>query len=154
VNFAYGHGIQAASKIYFDKSVEDLTIAQAAVLAAIPKAPSIYRPYTMEETSDGNFEISTDENNKIIYSKSNHDRALTVITKMYELSYINHDEYLEAKEEISDNQIGLKKSPEPSMYSYFTDALYDQVIQDIMKELFSDLPIEESRSQAIDYVLN
>lgn len=42
---AYGstnYGIESASRAYFDKSVEDLTIAEAATLAALPQAPSAY----------------------------------------------------------------------------------------------------------------
>ena len=44
---AYGaiHGIQKASKTFFDKPAAELTIAEAAILAAIPKAPSTYSPY-------------------------------------------------------------------------------------------------------------
>ncbi len=33
------YGVAAASLIYFDKSVHELTIAEAAYLAALPKAP-------------------------------------------------------------------------------------------------------------------
>ncbi|WP_332118917.1 penicillin-binding protein 1A [Azorhizobium caulinodans] len=39
------YGIAAAALTYFDKSVEDLNIQQAAYLAALPKAPSSYNPY-------------------------------------------------------------------------------------------------------------
>lgn len=40
------YGIQAAAKSYFNKNVEDLTLAEAAALAALPKAPSAMSPYT------------------------------------------------------------------------------------------------------------
>src|SRR3989344_477953 len=39
------YGIEAAAKTYFDKSAKDLNIAEAALLAAIPKAPSYYSPW-------------------------------------------------------------------------------------------------------------
>ena len=39
------YGIQAASQKYFNKNVGDLTIAEAAVLAALPQSPSRYSPY-------------------------------------------------------------------------------------------------------------
>ena len=39
------YGIAAASLEYFDKSIKDLTYTEAALLAALPKAPSKYNPY-------------------------------------------------------------------------------------------------------------
>ncbi|PIZ48853.1 MAG: penicillin-binding protein [Armatimonadetes bacterium CG_4_10_14_0_8_um_filter_66_14] len=44
----YGHncfGVQAAAKYYFGKPVEDLTLAEAALLAGIPRMPTYYSPY-------------------------------------------------------------------------------------------------------------
>src|SRR3954462_2264336 len=38
------YGVEAASQRYFNKSVRDLNVAEAATLAAIPKAPSRYNP--------------------------------------------------------------------------------------------------------------
>lgn len=38
------YGIAAASLVYFDKSVNELTVAEAAYLAALPKAPAILHP--------------------------------------------------------------------------------------------------------------
>ncbi|MEO4054023.1 PBP1A family penicillin-binding protein [Solibacillus sp. CAU 1738] len=43
----YGHGMygaEAASRYYFGKSASELTLAEAAMLAGIPKGPSIYSP--------------------------------------------------------------------------------------------------------------
>src|SRR5699024_10354975 len=48
----YGHGaygIEAASKLYFDKSASDLTLAEAAMLAGIPKGPTYYSPFNNME---------------------------------------------------------------------------------------------------------
>ncbi|QNM83675.1 PBP1A family penicillin-binding protein [Sphingomonas sabuli] len=38
------YGVQAASRAYFDKDVDDLTLSEAAYLAVLPKAPSNYDP--------------------------------------------------------------------------------------------------------------
>ncbi len=43
------YGIAAASLEYFDKSIKDLNYAEAALLAALPKAPSKYNPYKYPE---------------------------------------------------------------------------------------------------------
>ncbi len=39
------YGVEAAAQEYFSKHVEDLSLAEAAILAGIPKAPSRYSPY-------------------------------------------------------------------------------------------------------------
>ncbi len=39
------HGVQAAAENYFDKDVEELTLAECSMLAGLPKAPSRYSPY-------------------------------------------------------------------------------------------------------------
>lgn len=40
------YGVQAASQNYFNKDVSDLNLAEAAMLAGLPKAPSAYSPQT------------------------------------------------------------------------------------------------------------
>ncbi|MEK7096949.1 MAG: PBP1A family penicillin-binding protein, partial [Patescibacteria group bacterium] len=39
------YGIEEASKTYFGKNAKDLTIEEAALLAGLPQAPSLYSPY-------------------------------------------------------------------------------------------------------------
>lgn len=39
------YGIEAAAQTFFGKKAEDLTLAEAALLASLPKAPSYYSPY-------------------------------------------------------------------------------------------------------------
>src|SRR5262245_44903649 len=43
------YGVAAASLLYFDKSVHELTIPEAAYLAALPKAPSTLHPFRQRE---------------------------------------------------------------------------------------------------------
>lgn len=62
------YGIEEGSKTYFGKKAKDLTIAQAAFLAGMPQAPSLYSPYT----NPGLAKNRRDE----------------VLKKMYELGYI------------------------------------------------------------------
>src|SRR5262245_19320287 len=45
------YGIAAAATVYFGKSLDELTLAQAAFLAALPKAPSNYNPRTHKEAA-------------------------------------------------------------------------------------------------------
>lgn len=41
-------GVESASEIYFGKKVSDLTLAESAFLAGLPRAPSIYSPFSGE----------------------------------------------------------------------------------------------------------
>src|ERR1700689_4571118 len=43
------YGVAAASLLYFDKSVHELTVAEAAYLAALPKAPTTMHPFPQRE---------------------------------------------------------------------------------------------------------
>jgi len=43
------YGIEAAARTYFGKSTAELTVAEAALLAALPKAPSLYSPFKNPE---------------------------------------------------------------------------------------------------------
>ena len=79
------YGIAAASLEYFDKSVKELNYSEAALLAALPKAPSKYNPYkypdlakfrrnlVLENLEENNF-ISKKESIKLKMSKLNLQR--------------------------------------------------------------------------------
>ena len=52
IYFGHGaHGIQAASQLYFNKEVSELTIDEGALLASLPKAPNTYSPINNIEMS-------------------------------------------------------------------------------------------------------
>ena len=79
------YGIAAASLEYFDKTVGDLNYEEAALLAALPKAPSRYNPY------------------KSI--KKAKERRNLVLKNLYENSYINKNQY----EKLKKKKIKTKK---------------------------------------------
>ena len=66
------YGVAAASLEYFDKSIKDLNYAEAALLAALPKAPSKYNPYRNIELAKfrRNLVLKNLFDNKYIDSKS------------------------------------------------------------------------------------
>lgn len=72
------YGIEAASKSFFGKSAKDLTLSEAAYLAAIPQAPTYYSPY-------GNNRQKLD------------DRKNLVLDRMVNSGYITKDEGVTAK---------------------------------------------------------
>lgn len=45
------YGIEAAAQVYYGKSIKDLTVAQMAMIAGLPKAPSRYNPVANPERS-------------------------------------------------------------------------------------------------------
>ncbi len=72
------NGAESAAQTYFDKSAKDLTIAEAALLAAIPQNPSVYNPYNI----DGHADLI--------------DRQHTVISYMADQGYITKEQADEA----------------------------------------------------------
>lgn len=74
------YGIEAASKTFFGKSASNLSLAEAATLASLPKAPSYYSPF-------GN------HINELIGVKN------SVLARMKTLGYISDNAYQEALKE-------------------------------------------------------
>ena len=73
------HGVAAAALDYFDKSVHELTLAESAYLAALPKAPNNYHPFRERENAIG--------------------RRNWVLDRMLDNGYITAEEAAAAKEE-------------------------------------------------------
>ncbi len=73
------YGISAASQVYYDKKLEELSLAQAAMIAGLPKAPSKYNP------------VSNPERSLI--------RRDHILGRMYALGFIDEAQYDEAREE-------------------------------------------------------
>ena len=57
------NGVESASQTYFGKSAKDLTIDEAALLAAIPQSPTLYDPYN----TDGNDQLLARQQTVIDY---------------------------------------------------------------------------------------
>ncbi|MFZ7130907.1 MAG: transglycosylase domain-containing protein [Eubacteriales bacterium] len=151
VGFAYAWGVEAAAKTYFGKSVQDISVAQAAVLASIIKSPTYYKPYIIEEVEEDVYDIKKEEDGKIYYNEKNQTRALAVVKKMYELDHITKEERDEATEQLINNDFGLQDPPDNNIYSYFTDTLIENILDDLMaSENFNF----ESRQDAETYLFN
>ena len=74
INLGQGaYGIQMASRTYFGKNVDELTISEAAVLACLPKSPTKMNPVT--------------------YTEDNKDRRDTVLSRMKKHGLITEEEY-------------------------------------------------------------
>ena len=79
------YGVTAASITYFGKPLEQLNVAEAAYLAALPKAPSFYHPIRQKQRSIGrrNFVIrELNENGYISKKEADKYSAYTLSTKL------------------------------------------------------------------------
>lgn len=85
VYFGHGmYGVEAASKFFFGKSAKDLTLAESALLAGIPKGPSIYSPVESMENATNRQKVilSLMENQNYISSEQReHAKAEQIVLK-------------------------------------------------------------------------
>ena len=102
------YGISAASQVYYDKKLVDLTLAQAAMIAGLPKAPSKYNPI------------------------SNPERALIrrnyILGRMRILDYITEDEF----------QLALNEPISAELHKTRTIAEAGYVAEQVRAQLFEE----------------
>ena len=107
INFGNGnYGINSASKYYFNKTPDSLTLEESVILAGIPKNPSNYNPTT-----------NLDKSIK---------RAKTVALTMYNNKYIKKEEY----DNLLKNNIeiyGKKTDDDLQMLMYYQDAVIKEL---------------------------
>ncbi|UQK58613.1 transglycosylase domain-containing protein [Fenollaria massiliensis] len=136
------YGVQEASRTYFSKNVDEINIAQAALLAGIVKGPNIYQPFyrvsplkfdeaTMRKI--GETEI-LGEKYILVFNTKSVQRQKVILKKMLELGKINKTEYDEAIN--FDVVASLKPSAkkESEITSYATDYVKNQVVEDLMEK--------------------
>lgn len=117
INLGSGcYGVQSAARRYYGKDAEDLSLAECAVLAAIPQNPSRYNPITNPE--------------------ENRTRQQIILQYMQEQGYITQAEKDEAmKEDVYAKINAFNETYDDSaVYSYYEDALIDQVIDALQEE--------------------
>ena len=114
------YGVAAASLEYFDKSIKELNYAEAALLAALPKAPSKYNPYR-------NIELAKFRRN-------------LVLKNLLENNFIDKKKF----EELKEKDIDLKKTKK----IYLEDAQY--FIEDVRKNIIEELSYEKVYKQGFN----
>ncbi len=103
------YGIESASLYYFNKHVQDLDIAEAATLAAIPKSPNYFNPF---------------EN-----PKESKTRQELVIDQMVKYGFISADDGAKAKAEKLSYSTSHKNNTDPR--SYFFEMISQKVIDEV-----------------------
>ena len=108
-------GVKVAARRYFNKEVSDLTLSECAVLAGITQNPSRLNPISGQE--------------------ANSDKRKVILKYMYDQGYITREEQQEALADDVYSRIQnvdlITKEKASHTYSYFTDVLIGQVLQDL-----------------------
>ena len=114
------YGVAAASLEYFDKSIKDLNYSEAALLAALPKAPSRYNPYRDPEIAKF--------------------RRNLVLKNLLDNNYLTSEWY----EKLTKEEIILKKNKK----IYLEDAQY--FIEDVRKSVIETLSYDKVYKQGFN----
>ena len=101
------YGIASASMTYFDKSIMDINFSEAALLAALPKAPSKYNPYRNYQTVE--------------------KRKNWVLKRMYENGFISKDQL--QKSLIYNIQLKKRKLSIDMSPAYFVEEIRKNLIE-------------------------
>jgi penicillin-binding protein 1A len=107
------YGIEAASETYFGKPAKDLTIAEAALLASMPKAPSVYSPFKNPDKAK--------------------DRRAFVLKQMNDNKFITEAQYRAAENAPMPSIPHLRKYDAP----YFIETLRQQLEPRFGNELYT-----------------
>jgi penicillin-binding protein 1A len=113
------YGVAAAAQTYFNKTLADLTLEEAAYLAILPKAPSNYHPVRAAETAIG--------------------RRNFVLREMYENGFVTEGEMLAAQRAplltVQSGHYAPFRAALPPR-DYFTDEIRRQLTRDFGEEEF------------------
>src|SRR5215470_13795353 len=111
------YGVAAASLLYFDKSVHELTVAEAAYLAALPKAPNNYHPFRQR------------------------DRA--VERRNYVIDRMAEDRYITAQEAETAKKDPLKITPRPTGAHIFAAEYFAEEVRRYIFENYTEKKLYE-----------
>ncbi len=120
VNFGNNaQGVEAASQMYFGKSISECTICECAAIAGITQNPSQWNP--------------------LIYPENNKERRELVLSQMYDQKYITKEEYNAAMKE-SETLTFMDYKPqedeeeeEENIQNWYIDQMYGDLVRDLAK---------------------
>ena len=108
-------GVEAASELYFGKSVKDLNLVESAILAGLPQRPSVYSPYSSTP-------------------KAYVDRTKSVLRRMREDGYITKEQEDEAVKQLENVQFKPKETgfKAPHFVQYVQKVLEEKYGEDVV----------------------
>src|SRR5690606_4312877 len=123
------YGVQEAAQTYFSKDVQELTLAESAVLAGIVQSPSRYALY--QTVKPENFDMDKHipvgeveilgEKYIAVFNQRAVNRQKVVLAKMLELGKITEEEYQQAINEDIISKINPGQKKVEGISSYFND---------------------------------
>ena len=134
------YGVQAASEVYFDKDVSDLTLAEGAALAATIKAPSAYSPAADAEanrTRRGYILDTMLENGMIDAGQAEAARAEELTLSGRPQRVNAHGWFVDAALEEAEDFLGVT-ADELITGGYYIETTLDARLQALAESLFED----------------
>lgn len=125
------YGFAAAANTYFGKPIDKITVSEAAILAGIPKAPSIFNPF------------------------SNYQRSISrqkyILGRMLSLNYIDSNEYNKSlKEQIVLKNTKIKNDIDDNKYFYNKDILHGEYAAELVRQLLFNVYKNDLYSKGIN----
>lgn len=119
VNFGNNaQGVEAASQMYFGKSISECSICECAAIAGITQNPSKWNP--------------------LYYPENNKERRELVLNQMYEQNYITKEEYDKALKEsakmtFKNHLVTDDDESEQKVQNWYMDQMTDDLVRDLAK---------------------
>lgn len=109
IYFGHGsYGVQSAAKMYFNKNVQELNLAECALIAGIPRGPSYYSPILNQEVSL--------------------KRRNIILNRMFKLNYISKEDMEEAKQ--SPLELDYHNKRDEITAPYFSTFILSQLLEE------------------------
>jgi 1A family penicillin-binding protein len=116
-------GVEAASEVYFGKSVRDLSLVESAILAGLPQRPSVYSPFSSTP-------------------KAYVERTKQVLRRMREDGYINEEQEKEALSQLENVKFQKRGAN-------FKAPHFVQYVQSLLEERYGEAVIQQGGLKVI-----
>ncbi len=132
------NGVEAAAQTFFSKEAKELDLVESAMLAGIPKAPSIYSPMRTKKKIDvepNDYILDdSDELYTIVYNPKTEERYKIAILLMFNNGFISEAEYNNAKNTDLKTKLNPQRTANTEITSYFADMVKSDVVDDLIEQ--------------------
>ena len=113
INYGGIFGIENASHYYFGKSASELTLAEASILAGIPKSPAYYSPLANEDAAKNRQQIilSAMVKNNYITEQEKEDASNTILTYLGNNNINNNETLMYYQDAVLEELYQIKQIP-------------------------------------------